>query len=72
MKQPVLSTFKADAITLVLAALLAVASGWLLVDQIVGAKNVLEDRLFSFALGINLGNTVRLLSASKSETGQSR
>jgi hypothetical protein len=72
MKQRVLSKFKADAITLVLAALLAVAAVWLVVDQFAGAKNVLEDRLFSFALGINLGNTLRLLSVPDGGTGQGR
>jgi heme/copper-type cytochrome/quinol oxidase subunit 4 len=72
MKQRVLSKFKADTITLVLAALLAVAAVWLVVDQFVGAKNVLEDRLFSFALGINLGNALRLLSVPGGGTGQGR
>jgi hypothetical protein len=72
MKQRVLSKFKADAITLALAALLTVAAAWLVVDQFVGARNVLEDRLFSFALGINVGNALRLLSARAGGNGQGR
>lgn len=52
---------KADALTLAFAALLAVAAVWLFVDQLAGARNQLATGLFFFALGLFLGNQVRLL-----------
>lgn len=55
------SLIKADALTLVFAALLAVAAIWLVVDQLAGAKNTLAYGLFLFALGLFLGNEFRLL-----------
>ena len=64
--------FKADALTLVLAALLAVATVWLIVDILIGASNLLEDRFFSFALGINIGNALRVVGPSSRRTDQAR
>jgi hypothetical protein len=55
---------KADALTLVFAALLAGAAVWLFADQVAGAKNLLIDRVFTFALGLFLGNELRLLRAN--------
>ncbi len=52
---------KADAMTLAFAALLAVAAIWLVVDQLAGARNPLANGLFFFALGLFLGNEVRIL-----------
>jgi len=52
---------KADALTLAFAALLAVAAVWLFVDQLAASRNPLADGLFFFALGLFLGNEVRLL-----------
>ena len=63
MNGRVMSKLKADALTLVLAGLLAVAAVWLVVDQFAGAKNPLVDRLFFLALGLLLGNELRLLGA---------
>jgi len=62
--------FKADAITLAFSALLGITAIWLLVDQFIGATNPLEDRLFSFALGIFLGNLIRLMSVSSRSADQ--
>jgi hypothetical protein len=65
MRQGIFSRRKPDAITVVLSALLAVAAVWMLADQLTGARNILEDRLFSFALGLALGNAVRLVASDR-------
>jgi hypothetical protein len=59
------SLIKADALTLVLAALLAVAAVGLVIDQLTAARNPLVNGLFLFALGLLLGNEVRLLSPAR-------
>ena len=55
---------KADALTLSLAAVLGVAAVWLLFDQIAGARNPLANGLFFFALGLFLGNQIRVLTVT--------
>jgi hypothetical protein len=63
MKERVVGKLKADTLTLVLAGLLAIAAVGLIVDQFAGGKNPLVDRLFFLALGLLLGNELRLLGA---------
>jgi len=62
--------FKSDALTLGLAALLAIAAVWLIVDLVLGSTNQLEDRFFSFALGINIGNAIRIVSPTSRRADQ--
>jgi hypothetical protein len=64
MRERIVGKLKADTLTLVLAGLLAVAAVWLIVDQFAGAKNPLADRLFFLALGLLLGNELRLIGAT--------
>jgi hypothetical protein len=63
MKERVVGKLKADTLTLVLAGLLAIAAVGLIVDQFAGGNNPLVDRLFFLALGLLLGNELRLLGA---------
>ena len=58
---------KADVITVVIAALLIVAAVWVLADTLVGAKSLLSDRLFSFALGLFIGNAIRLIPSRRTK-----
>jgi hypothetical protein len=59
------SLIRADTLTLAFAALLAAAAIWLFVDALSGSRNPLANGLFFFALGLFLGNEVRLLSPSR-------
>ncbi len=71
MKQLRPSKFiKADALTLVLAAIWVVAAVWLIVNTWIGATNILTDRVFSFAFGLNVGNFLRLYPIRRPHGGE--
>ena len=52
--------YAADMLTLLILALLAVAAIWLFMDQVTGRHGVVSQMLFGFAIGLFLGNALRL------------
>ena len=61
MKQGFRARYAGDPFSLVLIALLLLAAAWLFLEQVTGGRALLAQLLFGFALGLFLGNLVRLM-----------
>lgn len=65
MKARLGGRIKADTLSLALSAFLLIAALWLVVDQLARVNNLLASLLCFLALGLFLGDQLRIVAAQR-------